>query len=492
MKGITAGLKDQPSDIASVRYQAYITAGVERWREYREQLVPLRKKPILFVMLNSTAEADDVGDYLRVKYKADFGATEAGHAQLLVIHTDRSGEVSKKDLNAARDVARRVDEGESTVNAIVSVLMLREGWDVQNVTVIVGLRPYTSKANILPEHVEQLERDEDITLDTFDPKEKVVITTISPEPAKAERDIAVPVLSPILARKKTLAEEIAAIDVSRLTCPQLPKKEDDDAAQKFHYEGFDIITLQKLIERDYVIPEPQTAEEVISYYAKRIAQDVKLPSQFAALVPKVREFLREKAFGEIVDLGNKGIVRAIATSIAQYVTVKTFAGVLRGLVVEQLSPTLEHPGRKLSSTEPFPFSRPTFEAEKTIFNLVAADNEFERDFGKFLDAAPDVDRFAKLPARFGFAIEYTDSATNLRYYEPDFVAVDTAGVHYVIETKGREDIDVVHKDRAATIWCENATLLTGTTWSYIKVPQKGFTELQASELSDVALAFGPM
>ncbi len=29
--------------------------------------------------------------------------------------------------------------------------MLREGWDVQNVTVVVGLRPYSSKANILPE-----------------------------------------------------------------------------------------------------------------------------------------------------------------------------------------------------------------------------------------------------------------------------------------------------------------------------------------------------
>ena len=60
---------------------------------------------------------------------------------------------------------------------------------------------------------------------------------------------------------------------------------------EFRYEGYDIITLQKLIERDYTIPEPQTAEEVIGYYARRIAQDVKLPSQFAALAPKVREFL---------------------------------------------------------------------------------------------------------------------------------------------------------------------------------------------------------
>jgi len=86
------------------------------------------------------------------------------------------------------------------------------------------------------------------------------------------------------------------------------------------------------VERDYTIPEPQTPEEVISYYAKRIAQDVKLPSQFAALVPKVREFLETKAFGEQVDLTDKAIIKAIATSVAQYVTVKTFAGALRGLV----------------------------------------------------------------------------------------------------------------------------------------------------------------
>ncbi|MCL4553167.1 MAG: DEAD/DEAH box helicase family protein [Candidatus Marsarchaeota archaeon] len=522
MKGVTAGLDEARSDVASVKYQGYLTAGVERWREYRDQLKPLGKKPVLFVMMNSTAEADDVGDYLRVKYPSEFGASDLGAAQLLVIHTDRSGDVSKKDLDTARNVARRVDEGESPVNAIVSVLMLREGWDVQNVTVIVGLRPYTAKANILPEQtigrglrlmfgdrsstyiervdvignpaflkfVEQLEKDEDITLDTFDLKEPVVITTIEPDQDKIGHDITVPVLSPILARKKTLAEEIAGIDVSKLTCPRLPKTEGDKAAAQFHYEAMDIITLQKLVERDYTIPQPQTAEEVISYYAKRIAQDVKLPSQFAALVPKVQEFLRERVFGEPVDLTDMVIIRAIATSVAQYVTVKTFASVLRALVVEELSPILENPGRQLSETEPFPFSRPTFEASKTVFNLVAPDNDFEREFAQFLQDATDVRSFAKLPRRFGFTIEYTDSATNLRYYEPDFVAVDQDGRHYVIETKGQENIDVAYKDRAAAIWCENATLLTNITGSYVKVPQKDFGELQPTVFSDAAVVFG--
>src|SRR5213076_2724605 len=139
----------------------------------------------------------------------------------------------------------------------------------------------------------------------------------APDENKLGHDITVPVLSPILVRKKTLAEEIAGIDVSKLTCPRLPKKEGDAAAQQFHYEGVDIITLQKLIERDYTIPEPQTSEEVISYYAKRIAQDVKLPSQFAALVPKVRDFLQTKAFGKRVELEGTEMIHAISSNVAR-------------------------------------------------------------------------------------------------------------------------------------------------------------------------------
>ena len=302
-----------------------------------------------------------------------------------------------------------MDDEKSPINCIVSVMMLREGWDVQGVTVIVGLRPYTSKANILPEQtvgrglrlmfrgatgyiervdvignktfiefVEQLEREEDIQLDTFKIGEKVSITTIAPDPKKADKDIAIPVLSPILTRKRSLAEEIAALDVHAFACPVLPRKFDDAAAKTFRYEGYDIITLQKLIERDYSIPEPQTAEEVIGYYARRIAQDVKLPSQFSALAPKVREFLEMKAFGEPVTLNEPAMIKAIGSNVAQYVTVKTFVEALRKMVIAELEPQLLHAGRPLSETRPFPWSRPTLAADKCIFNLVPCDNDFER------------------------------------------------------------------------------------------------------------------
>ncbi len=514
-KGITRGVRETPSTVTSTKYKAYLTAGVERWREYREQLALLKRRPLLFVMMNDTTEADDVGDYLRTKYPSEFGGEK-----LLIIHTDRSGEVSKKDLDKARKVAREVDDLESPINAIVSVLMLREGWDVQNVTVVVGLRPYSSKANILPEQtigrglrlmfrgfatdytervdvignkafiefVEQLEKDEEIKFDTFNVgKDKLTIVTIAPDPSKLDKDIALPILSPILTRKRTLADEIAALNVSAIRAPKLPRKSEQADIQQFHYEGYDFITLQKIVERDYKLPEVQTSQEVISYYAKRIAQDVKLPSQFAALVPKVREFLERYAFGERVNLDDPAIVKAISSEVVQFVTVREFVRALRPLVVQELQPQLLNAGRKLSETPPFPYSRPTFDSRKCVFNLVPCSNEFEKSFAKFLDNAPDITAFAKLPEQFGFAIEYTDANNNLRYYEPDFVAVADHGPHYLIETKGREDVDVANKDRAATLWADNATRLTGTEWKYLKVKQKEFEELQAIEFADVAV-----
>lgn len=522
-KGVVRGMGEVPSEIASVRYVAYLTAGVERWREYREQLAPLGKKPVLFVMMNSTKDADEVADYLRTKYPEDFTGDK-----LHVIHTNKVGDVSTKDEDDARQIAADIDKPDSPVNCIVSVLMLREGWDVQAVTVVVGLRPYTAKANILPEQtigrglrlmfrggggpepsfrervdvignkafiefVEELEKEEEMAFETFEVGEdKLVIETIFPDPDKAEMDITIPELSPLLERKRSLAEEIAAIDVSRISAPRLPRKRGDATAEAFSYEGYDIITLEKMIERDYTIPEVQTSGEVISYYAKRIAADVKLPSQFAALVPKVREFLANYAFGEPVDLDDPEMIKAIAYPVTQHVTVKAFVALLREVVVEDRTPELISAGRPLSDCPGYPWSRKIGDADKTIFNKLAADNQFELDFGIFLEKAPDVERFSKLPRAFGFSITYTDAVANLRYYEPDFVAVTLDGAHYLIETKGREDVDVAHKDRAAMLWCENATTLTGTEWRYLKVPEKEFRSLQPDEFEDVVVALQPV
>jgi type III restriction enzyme len=199
----------------------------------------------------------------------------------------------------------------------------------------------------------------------------------------------------------------------------------------------------------------------------------------------VREFFEHKAFGHPVDLSDAAIIKAMSTPVAHYVCVDVFKKALQALTIEEQTPQLLEPSRTLSSCQPFPWSRTVWEGTKCVFNLVPCDNDFEREFAKFLDNATDVAAFAKLPRAFGFTIEYTDAAMNLRNYEPDFVAADKSGTHWLLESKGQENVDVLRKDVAAARWCENATMLTGTKWKYLKIPQKEFNALQPSRLSDL-------
>ncbi len=60
--------------------------------------------------------------------------------------------------------------------------------------------------------VDDLEKLEELQLDTFEVgKDKLHIVTILPLEDRKEYDIGLPVLSPALVRKKSLAEEIAGL-----------------------------------------------------------------------------------------------------------------------------------------------------------------------------------------------------------------------------------------------------------------------------------------
>lgn len=512
IKGVT-DIGEISSERPEVQYEPFIVAGIERWREYRDQLAPVGKRPLLFIMMNKTKEADAIGAYLQTKYPDEFGGDRT-----LVIHTNRVGDVAKKDENKARCAAKNVDREESSINAIVSVLMLREGWDVQNVTVIVGLRPYTSKANILPEQtigrglrlmfrnartayeervdiignrgfinfVEQLEADEDYSFDTWKVgKDRLAITVIQPDPEKAEYDAALPMLGPIIARAVALRDEIESLDVADLYQGKpLPVKASEGGEQTFSYKGEDLITAEELLERTYALTPRQTAPETIAYYAQVIAKELKLPSQFAALAPKVRDFLKYFAFGREVDLDSPQIRAAVSQPLTQALTVRVFSDALQEKLIQPQQPKLEGPGRRLSEVKPFTWSQIAPACRKTIFNQVPCDSQFEADFARFLDQAADVALFSKLPIQFGFAIPYIDTRRNWRNYYPDFVVVDKDKVSYVVETKGLEDIEVASKDHSASLWAEHATALTGQEWRYVKVLQKDFHELAPSSFAD--------
>jgi type III restriction enzyme len=510
LKGV-AHFEEQPSEHAPTRYAGYLTAGVERWKEYREQLAATGKRPILFLMLNKTSEADEVAAWLKTKYPDDFAGEKT-----LTIHTDNTGEVSQKDMEAARKFVDGVDQ--SGVNAVVSVLMLREGWDVENVTVVVGLRPFSAKSNILPEQaigrglrlmfrgrsanaftervdiignkafldfVEDLEKLEGIKLDTFDlGKERLTILTIVPVPGRELFDIGIPELSRALARRQDLGDVIAALDLATVAFAPL-RPATASLGERMRFEGFDILTREKEIDREYAYPEVQTPQEVIAYYAEEIARRLKAPGHFAAIAVRLREFFNTRAFGGEVDLEQPGYLQAMASRPATAATVDAFVSALQPHLIERQTPQVMTPARSLYTTPPFPWSRPVYQAEKSIFNYQACDNEFERTFARWLDKADDCRAMAKLPRDFGFAIEYADAAGNLRLYYPDFVAVGTDGAHWLIETKGQEDLNVGLKDRAAELWCRNATELGVGSWRYVKVRQKDFEGSEPRRLAEL-------
>ncbi|MHA1438973.1 MAG: restriction endonuclease, partial [Promethearchaeota archaeon] len=116
---------------------------------------------------------------------------------------------------------------------------------------------------------------------------------------------------------------------------------------------------------------------------------------------------------------------------------------------------------------------------KTVFNFVAVYNNFEEEFARFLDKCPDIERFATIANIF--KIDYLSSIGAIRFYIPDFVAVQKVNnkkIFWIIETKGREYPDTKQKDIAMQKWCKDVSLQINEEWRYLKVLQRDYNEIR--------------
>jgi type III restriction enzyme len=481
------------------RYRQWLDVAVGRWRKFHEALSPAGKRPVLFVMCEDTQAADEVGDYLR--QRPDFAGD-----QLLVIHTNRQGEITKKDLDLARRAAREIDGPDSRIRCIVSVLMLREGWDVRNVCVIVTLRSLTAKAKILPEqalgrglrrmtppgsgHDERVvviehdafrdlwsaELDGGLLVEREDAdKIDAGALTIFPDEGKKRYDIAIPQLTRTIVRSETPLDRL---DPASISGPPTPLEVPDVAPDEYiKYRGLHLINKAEIECDQFLVPYAEDPAGVITWYTKSIAKAggvAGLASAFATLAPMVRHYLQERVFDRPVDLADKVILRRLAENDAQQLVIGAFQKAIRALAITEREATITEQAFRLSQTPPFPWSRTTVEATKTVFNLAPVENSLEERFARFLDRASDVAAFAKLTMNSRFALEYISSTGALRYYYPDFLVRLTDDTCLVVETKGLEDVEVPLKDRRARRWCRDASTLSGREWAYEKVPQAVF------------------
>ena len=80
-------------------------------------------------------------------------------------------------------------------------------------------------------------------------------------------------------------------------------------------------------------------------------------------------------------------------------------------------------------------------------------------------------------------IDYLSNSGAIRYYFPDFVAIQTVGkkkVNWILETKGREYPDLDNKNKAIERWCRAVTEQTGKEWKYLLVRQSHYNMIRRS------------
>lgn len=547
-------LSESPSDDAAYKYERHLLLGYECWKRSAAEWSKSGKKPLLFVMCENTEAADSITSRLNSDplFDALRGKTINLHTNLkgklkkvgqgadarFEFQEDEKG-ISEEDLRRLRELSRQLDSDSSPYSCIVSVLMLREGWDVRNVTTIVPLRAFSAQARILPEQTlgrglrrmttpgrsgaheivtvvehpafahlyDQELAQEGLSLDIVD-VEEIPRNTVSifPSPDKdvAGLDIEVPVLNPGFGAAPTLPsidfKEVAGAFRKAGLAP-LPLG--SASVRTLEYEGKTLIT-GELVERFTVdLPMTRTAMGAISYYRLQIEAICRIRNTHKTLAPLLERFIRELLFGSSYDLFDERIRSRLGDpDVAEYIRA-VFVPLVRSKILIERRRSEVGPSMALSRWRPYQVTQnerhPTLEATSTLFNLVPCDRALEEAFARFADSAADVAAFAKNAGPEALRIDYLGASGVVAFYAPDFFVRASDGSMYIVETKGRVDVDVPRKAKAAVSWCAAASATgggnggseAGARWDYVYVPQDVFQGIGGASFAELVRTCAP-
>jgi type III restriction enzyme len=138
--------------------------------------------------------------------------------------------------------------------------------------------------------------------------------------------------------------------------------------------------------------------------------------------------------------------------------------------------------------------RQNLAATKSIFNKVVGEPNsggFELRFAAFLEQAPDVQAFAKNYLAVGFRVDYVKTDGDLANYHPDFIVRTADHTIWIVETKGRAELDLPRKMARLQRWCADATAAeeNGQRYDFVFVDQNGFETHQPKTFAALATSF---
>ena len=518
-----AKLGERQSAKYTEKYTDYIHLGVIEWRKAYAEHEKMGKKAILFVMTDDTRNCDDVAEYLEGNY---LDLKDA----VLVIHTKNNGEISesasgkdKDELTKLRKQANEIDSMESPYKAIVSVMMLKEGWDVKNVTTIVGLRAYSATSNILPEQtlgrglrkmypgdveeyvsvvgtnafmefVESIQA-EGVVLERkamgegTGPKTPLVVEVDKENERKdlGALDIEIPVLTPRVYREyKSLGDmDIAAFGHQRVVYRQFSLEEQREIVFKDIANGE--ITHTTILETAGVADY----RSVISYFAQSIMKDLRLVSGYEVLYGKIKGFVQEELFDRPVELEDPNTLRNLSELAATKTLFEAFKKAINALTVRDKGDAEIRDTIKLRQTRPFVAKDQGYLIpKKSVFNRIIGDSNLELRFAAFLEDCSDVISYAKNYWAVNFKLDYVKADGDISNYYPDFMVKLSEKRIVIVETKGQEDLDVPLKMARLRQWCEDINRVqTDVEYSFVYVDEESFEKYKPTSFRQLLEGF---
>lgn len=514
-----AKLVERQSAKFTERYADYLNLGVVEWRKAYAEHEKLGKKAILFVMTDDTRNCDDVKDYLEGNYPDLKDA-------VLVIHTKANGEISeassgksKEELDRLREQANSIDGLDSPYKAIISVMVLKEGWDVRNVTTIVGLRAYSAKSNILPEQtlgrglrkmypggVEEYVSvvGTDAFMDFVDSiqAEGVVlerkpmgegtqaktplVVEIDNENEKKDLDaldIEIPILTPRVYREyKNLGGlDIGSLGNQRVAYRQFTEEEQREIVFK------DITTGD--VTHTTVLDTSGIADyrSVIGYFAQTVMKDLRLVSGYDVLYGKVKAFVQDGLFDQAVELEDPNTLRNLSELASTKTLIETFKKAINALTVQDKGDAEIRDYIKLRQTRPFVVKDQGYLIpKKSVFNRIIGDGHFELRFASFLENCEDVVSYAKNYLAVRFKLDYVKADGDISNYYPDFLVKLSEKEVVVVETKGREELDLPQKMQRLRQWCEDLnSAQSKVKYDFVYVDEESFEKYKPASFKQL-------
>ncbi|MBN1559838.1 DEAD/DEAH box helicase family protein [candidate division KSB1 bacterium] len=519
-----AKLEERQSAKYTEKYADYIHLGVIEWRKAYAEHEKMNKKAILFVMTDDTRNCDDVAEYLEGNYPDLKDA-------VLVIHTKNNGEISesqsgkaKEELEKLRQQANDIDGLDSPYKAIVSVMMLKEGWDVKNVTTIVGLRAYAAASNILPEQtlgrglrkmypggieeyvsvvgtdafmdfVESIQA-EGVILERkamgegTKPKTPLVVE-VDFENDKKDMDaleIEIPVLTPRVYREyKNLSDlNVSSFGHQKIAYLRFTEEEQREIIFK------DITTGE--IAHTSILDTAGIADyrSVIAYFTQTMMKDLRLVSGYDVLYGKVKAFVRDELFDRPIDLESPNTIRNRSELKATKTIIESFKKAINDLTVQDKGDAEIRDTIKLRQTRPFVAKDQGYIVpKKSLFNRIIGDSRFELEFAAFLENCDDVISFAKNYLAVHFKLDYVNADGDISNYYPDFFVKLSPKHIVIVETKGQEDLDVPLKMARLAQWCDDINRVqSDVTYDYVFVDQESFEKYNPMTFKQIFEGFG--